>query len=116
MMLEDLYRLLKAGHIQAQGVVDTMSQQVVVLDRNLCVTTANNAFIRTFRVEREATLGSGFFELGDGQWDIPELRHLIAAVIPKAACCCRVRGQTRFSRDRTANLSRRRAASRAAGR
>lgn len=33
MVLEDLYRLLKAGHVQAHGVVDTMSQAVVVLDR-----------------------------------------------------------------------------------
>ncbi|WP_371878063.1 PAS domain-containing protein [Shinella zoogloeoides] len=85
MMLEDLYRLLKAGHVQAQGVVDTMSQAVVVLDRNLCVTTANNAFIKTFRVDRDDIIGTNFFELGNGQWDIPELRHLIAAVIPKAA-------------------------------
>ncbi len=85
MMLEDWYRLLKAGHVQAQGVVDTMSQAVVVLDRNLCVTTANNAFVKTFRVDRDDIIGENFFELGNGQWDIPELRHLIAAVIPKAA-------------------------------
>lgn len=56
MLLEDLYRLMKTGHVQAQGVVDTMTQPVVVLDQNLCVTTANNAFIKAFRVDREDIL------------------------------------------------------------
>lgn len=70
MTLEDLYRLLRSGHVQAQGVVDTMTQPVVVLDRNLCVTAANNAFISTFNVDRDDTLGQNFFDLGNGQWDI----------------------------------------------
>ncbi|WP_028749070.1 PAS domain-containing protein [Rhizobium mesoamericanum] len=85
MMLEDLYRLLKAGHVQAQGVVDTMTQPIVVLDQSLCVSTANNAFLKTFKVDRDDILGQAFFELGNGQWDIPELRQLIASIIPKAA-------------------------------
>ncbi|QKK20443.1 PAS domain-containing protein [Rhizobium indicum] len=85
MILEDLYRLLKSGHVQAQGIVDTMTQPIVVLDHNLCLTSANNAFVRTFEVERDDILGQNFFGLGNGQWDIAELRHLIATVIPKAA-------------------------------
>lgn len=84
-MLEDLYRLLRSGHVQAQGVVDTMTQAIIVLDQNLCVSTANNAFLKTFSLERDDILGESFFDLGNGQWDIAELRQLIAAVIPKAA-------------------------------
>ncbi|MBB3660199.1 PAS domain-containing protein [Rhizobium sp. BK650] len=84
MMLEDLYRLLRSGHVQAQGVVDTMSQPVIVLDHRFYVTTANNAFIKTFQVKRDDLLGESLFDLGDGQWDIPELRELIAGVIPKS--------------------------------
>lgn len=83
-MLEDLYRLLRSGHVQAQGVVDTMTQPIVVLNQNLHVITANNAFIKTFKVERDDILDKSFFSLGDGQWNITELRHLIAAVIPRA--------------------------------
>lgn len=84
-MLEDLYRLLKAGDVQAQGVVDTISQAVIVLYRDLCLTTANNAFVKLFRVDRDEVVGANFFDLGNGHWNLPELRHLIAAVIPKAA-------------------------------
>ncbi len=85
MLLEDLYRLMKIGHVQAQGVVDTMTQPVVVLDQNFCVTTANNAFIKAFHVDREDILSQNFFSFGNGQWDIGELRQLISVIIPRAA-------------------------------
>lgn len=85
MMLEDLYRLLRAGHVQAQGIVDTMTQPVVVLDQGMCVSSANQAFLKTFKVERDDIIGADFLQLGNGQWDNPELRGLISSVIPKAA-------------------------------
>ena len=36
MTLEDLYRLLRSGHVQAQGVVDTLEEPLLVLDGGLC--------------------------------------------------------------------------------
>lgn len=84
-MLEDLYRLLRAGHVQAQGIVNTMTQPVVVLDQTMCVTTANHAFLEKFRVVSDDIVGATFFQLGNGQWDIPELRQLVSQVIPRAA-------------------------------
>ncbi|MBX5147621.1 sensor histidine kinase [Rhizobium lentis] len=85
MLLEDLYRLMKIGHVQAQGIVDTMTQPVVVLDQHFCITTANNAFIKAFEVDRDDILSQNFFGLGNGQWDVPELRRLISSVIPRSA-------------------------------
>ncbi len=85
MMLEDLYRLLRSGHVQTQGIVDTLIEPLVVLDQNLCVITANPAFFEFFRADREETLGQSLFSLGDGQWDIPELRSLLSCVVPKSA-------------------------------
>lgn len=85
MTLEDLYRLLRAGHVQAQGIVDTIRQPLVVLDSNLCVVSANPAFFHTFLVSREETLGECFTKLGNGQWDIPAMTHLLHGVIPKSA-------------------------------
>ena len=85
MTLEDLYRMLRSGHVQAQGVVDTLDLPLVVLDQDLRVTAANPAFLDAFGVERDETIGQGLFALGDGQWDIPALRALLADVVPKAA-------------------------------
>jgi two-component sensor histidine kinase len=83
--LEDLYRLLRGEHVQAQGIVDTLGTPLLVLDRDLRVVTANRTFFQTFQVSREETVGRLFYELGDGQWDIPDLRLLLEAVIPRSA-------------------------------
>ncbi len=85
MNMEDLYRLLRTSHVQAQGMVDTLSYPLLVLDGSLCVQTANRAFFETFDVDRYETIGQPLHELGNGQWDIPELRRLLLDVIPKAS-------------------------------
>lgn len=85
MTLEDLYRLLRSGHVQAQGVMDTLDEPLLVLDQSMCVAMANPAFLRTFRVERDETVGHSLFSLGNGEWDIPDLRQLLSNVIPRAA-------------------------------
>lgn len=85
MTLEDLYRLLRAGHVQAQGVMDTIGQPLLVLDTSLCVIAANPAFLRAFRVGRDETIGESLTRLGNGQWDIPPLTRLLQNVIPKSA-------------------------------
>jgi two-component sensor histidine kinase len=85
MTLDELYRLMRTGHVQAQGIVDTMQQPLVVLDRSFSVVSANVAFYRTFQTEPDETVGRELFQLGSGQWDIPELRKLLAEVVPKAS-------------------------------
>lgn len=85
MNTEDLYRLLSAGHVQAQGIVDTVADPLLVLDQSLCVQNASRSFFKTFKVGRNETIGHHIYELGNGQWDIPELRRLLVEVIPKAA-------------------------------
>ncbi|APG95443.1 HWE histidine kinase domain-containing protein [Sinorhizobium americanum] len=84
MNLEDLYRLLRNGHVEAQGIVDTVPDPLLVLDQNLYVRTASRAFFTTFKVTRDETIGQHLYELGNQQWDIPELRRLLEEVIPKS--------------------------------
>jgi two-component sensor histidine kinase len=82
--LEDLYRLLRVAHVQAQNIVDTVREPLLVLDEKLCVVAASRSFFEVFCVDRDATLGRHLYELGDRQWDIPDLRHLLEEVIPKS--------------------------------
>jgi len=84
MNLEDLYRLLRTGHVQAQSMIDTIDDPLLVLDQTLCVQTASRAFYETFEVSRDETVGRPIYELGNGQWNIPELRRLLQEVVPKA--------------------------------
>ena len=66
----------------AIAIVNTMREPLVVLDQDLRVIVASRAFYRTFKVTREATEGYLFFELGGGEWDIPQLRLLLGDIIP----------------------------------
>lgn len=85
MNMEDLYRLLRTGHIQAQGIVDTVADPMIVLDESLLVQNASRSFFEVFKVDRFETIGKHIYELGNGQWDIPELRMLLMQVIPKSS-------------------------------
>src|SRR5690606_6442799 len=84
MTLEELYRVLRSSHVQAQGVLDTLSQPLLVLDRGFSVLTANPTFYRAFHTDREATIGKSIFDLGDGQWNNAGLRALLQDVVPKS--------------------------------
>ena len=44
---------------------------------------ANGGFLKQFQVSREETEGRPIAELGNGQWDIPELRELLERVLPE---------------------------------
>jgi two-component sensor histidine kinase len=66
----------------AEAIVDTVREALVVLDRDLRVVSASRSFYRTFAIEPRNTIGRMFYELDDGQWDIPALRKLLEEVIP----------------------------------
>ncbi len=67
----------------AEGVVATVHQPLLVLDGELHVVKANRAFFDTFGVSGGETDGRKVYELGDGQWDHPELRRLLEEIVPE---------------------------------
>lgn len=98
MNMEDLYRLLRTGHVQAQGIVDTVSDPMLLLDEKLCVQNASRAFFEVFQVERNETIGQPIYELGNGQWDIADLRLLLMQVIPRSMAVIDFRVEHEFPR------------------
>lgn len=64
-------------------VVDVVREPIVILDKNLKVMTANEAFYRTFQVEQKDTEGKVIYKLGNGQWNIPSLRKLLENILPQ---------------------------------
>jgi PAS domain S-box-containing protein len=69
----------------AQAIVDTIRDPLLVLDQDLRVVTANRAFCQAFRMNLQDIHGRPVYGLGDGQWDIPELRLLLEGVAPQHA-------------------------------
>src|SRR5215212_7840509 len=69
----------------AQNIVDTVREPLLMLDTTLRVHSANRAFYQTFHVSSGETENRLIYELGNGQWDIPDLRTLLEDVVPKSS-------------------------------
>jgi PAS domain S-box-containing protein len=75
----------RVSEIAASDIVETVPSALIVLDRNLNITSANRAFYQTFRTSPDETEGCHIYALGNRQWDIPALRSLLESVIPHRA-------------------------------
>ena len=75
--------LTEKARAYAENIVDTVRQPLLVLDAGLRVLSANRSFYQAFRVTPQETEGKPFYELGNGQWDIPALRPLLAEILPR---------------------------------
>ncbi|WP_210486072.1 CheR family methyltransferase [Rufibacter aurantiacus] len=64
-----------ATTLYAANIIDLIQQPLVVLDGQLRVESASNAFAQAFQLIPEQLKGQWLYHLGNGQWDIPELRE-----------------------------------------
>jgi two-component system CheB/CheR fusion protein len=67
----------------AQNIVDTVREPLLVLNGELKVISANQAFYQTFHTSRSETEILPIYDLGNGQWNIPKLRELLEEIIPR---------------------------------
>jgi len=75
--------LLNESYKYSEAIIATIHEPMVVLDSKLSVRTANNSFYKKFGVRKEETEGVSLFQLGNKQWDIPQLRKLLNDVLSK---------------------------------
>ncbi|MEW5980494.1 MAG: PAS domain-containing protein [Acidobacteriota bacterium] len=61
----------------AENIVDAVRAPLLVLDANLRVLSANRSYYQAFRVTPQETEGKPLFELGNGQWNMPQVRRLL---------------------------------------
>ncbi len=66
----------------SEVIVATIREPLIVLDAELRVRSANPAYFRVFAVTPEVTEGRSFFDIGDHQWEIPQLRELLEQILP----------------------------------
>jgi two-component system CheB/CheR fusion protein len=65
----------------AEAIVATIREPLLVLDSAMRIVSANRSFFETFRVSQKEVRDRELYALGDGQWDIPELRQLLEIVL-----------------------------------
>ena len=81
--LQEKESLAQKASALAAGITATVREPLIVLDANFKVITANPSFYQNFRVTPEQTEDHILYELGNGQWDIPELRRLLEEILPQ---------------------------------
>lgn len=64
-----------------ESVLETVRGSLLILDADLKILAANRNFYETFHGTPAETLGVFIYDLGNGQWDIPGLRALLAGVL-----------------------------------
>jgi two-component system, chemotaxis family, CheB/CheR fusion protein len=81
--LKRIERGIEAEREYAEAILRTTRDPLLVLRADLTVESANDAFYKTFKVKPAETKGRMIYKLGEGQWDIPQLRQLLEDIIPR---------------------------------
>ena len=72
---------LARDHIEA--ILRTARDPLVILNADLRVHTANDAFYSMFKVQPSEAEGRLIYDLGNRQWNIPRLRQLLEEILPR---------------------------------
>lgn len=64
-------------------LVEVARESFLILDADLRVISGNPVFYQKFRVEQAQTENVLLYDLGNGQWNIPELKKLLEEILPE---------------------------------
>ena len=78
-----LWRTIQKALEYAENIINTVREPLIVLDGNLKIVSASRSFYETFKVKPEETEGQFVYDLGNRQWNIPKLRHLLEDILSK---------------------------------
>ncbi len=73
--------LVETSRNYAEAIIETVQIPLVVLDADFRVSRVNRSFYRMFQVTESETECSSLFELGNGQWNLPQLRALLEEIL-----------------------------------
>lgn len=73
---------LRESEAYLSSIIQTVRESLIVLDPKFNVLSANDHFLRTFKVNAEDTIGKHLYNLGNHQWDIVGLKVLLDTILP----------------------------------
>lgn len=62
---------------------DTAREPFLILSSDLKIIGANESFYKNFQVSKTETENKLVYEIGNGQWNIPELKKLLEGILPE---------------------------------
>jgi PAS domain S-box-containing protein len=81
--LKESEREAREARAYADAVIESIPP-FLVLDSSLRVKTANASFCEHFHVSRAQTENCLVYDLGNGQWNIPQLRSFLEQILPRS--------------------------------
>ena len=66
-----------------EGIIATVHEPVLILDKNIRIKSANKSFCKMFRFTEDDIIGLSLYKLGDNEWNIARLRELLEDIVPK---------------------------------
>lgn len=72
---------MKSLRAYPESIVATVREPLIVLGADLRVQSASRSFYETFHTLPGNTVGQFLYEIGNHQWDVPELRRLLNDVV-----------------------------------
>ncbi len=76
---------IKESRDYAEAIIETVREPLLILDESLRIKRANRSFYQVFQTSPEETENRLLYDLGDRQWNIPELKRLLDEVLPQNA-------------------------------
>jgi two-component sensor histidine kinase len=80
---DDPFADTQLGHALTRAIVDTIHEPFLVLDSDLRIIVASRSFYKKFNVDKKETQGRLFYEIANGAYNIPALRHFLNSIIPE---------------------------------
>jgi two-component system CheB/CheR fusion protein len=67
----------------AENIISTIREPLLVLDAGMRIVLANRSYYRFFKETEKEIIGKKINEIGNHQWDIPQLEKLLEEILPK---------------------------------
>ena len=73
---------LNNARLYTDGIINTIRDPLLILDKDLRIKRATRGFYQKFMAKENETEGQYLYELQDHQWEIPQLRELLENILP----------------------------------
>ncbi|MDI1365003.1 MAG: sensor histidine kinase [bacterium] len=84
-MADDFHPALPSGPELAFALIESSQAAALLLDETFVVVAASTSFLKAFKLELKSVVGQEVFNLGAGEWAVPQLRSLLKATASGAA-------------------------------
>lgn len=79
--IKNIQEKMQSALNYAEDIINTVQEPLLILDQKLFVTSANQAFYETFKLEESDIEGIKLDKINGGNWDVPTLLEMLEITI-----------------------------------